>query len=97
MEEYFSFTERNTYHTTDNLINYSAGPVDISISGWSREVVLKLSSTQWAYMLNDLERTAMAAWDFKECDIVYKDALTLKLSLNYNSICLYIEHNILFM
>lgn len=90
----FSYTERTLGFETDNLINYNAGPIQITISCWSEEITIK-TDQQWEYLLKEFMETATLAWELEPTDIKNNNnPITIKL--NYKILKLYVEHSIVF-
>lgn len=78
---------------SDNQITYYAGPIKITICGWSEKITLS-TTTEWDYLLDEAKEIAIQAWELdKENIIREKNKITIKT--NYNTIKLYIEHSII--
>ena len=91
----FFYCERILESESSNLIIYYAGPLEISISGWTELITIKSKNEKWNYLLTDCLEAAKQAWNVKdEAIVLYKDKIEIKY--NFEMIKLYIEHYILF-
>jgi hypothetical protein len=87
-------SERLFEEKYSNSIFYYAGPIYISISCWSEEIRLE-AGEMWKDLLLDCLETAKEAWELKEEQItVKKNEIIIKI--NYNTLKLYIEHQIIY-
>lgn len=103
----FNFKNNSTYcfycedrelgTNSTNLINYTAGPVFISISTKTEEITLQLSSTQWIPLVSDLKETVIEAWEINEADIITINPITLKIKLTEQILLLYLTRNIVYV
>ena len=59
------YSERDSGCDSDNLINYNAGPVSISISGWSEEIIIS-TNDMWDFLLPQFLEIAEEAWCLNE-------------------------------
>lgn len=95
-KNHFYYSERNLGEESDNQISYEVGPMSISISGWSEEIIIS-TSKQWSYLLPEVLETARLAWELKDEDIkIEEKECRIIIKLNYKILLLYIEHNIIF-
>ena len=88
-------SERMGDFYSDNLIIYKAGPVNISISGWSEEITISTDS-RWEYLLPEVLVLVRDAWAVKDENVVCSTN-PIKIKLNYEILKLYIEHCIIFL
>ena len=97
--KYFSFSERlETFSGPDNsynCIDYYAGPIYISISGWNNTITIDVPD-QWSFMLDDVLFAATAAWELCETDIVLEKNKII-INTNFKILSLYISHYIVFI
>lgn len=83
------------YSTSDNNIFYFAGPMYISISGWSEEITIT-TTTQWCYLLPEILTVAIEAWGLTDNDFILCGC-DIKIKINFKILKLYIEHAIIFL
>jgi len=79
----------------DNLIIYFVGPIKVSISGWSEEIVIS-TDKQWEYLLKEIPVIIEEAWSVDPSNIVVTNC-RITVKLNYTILKLYIEHVIVFL
>jgi len=91
----FAYSERMLGLDSDNLIIYDAGPINISISGWSEEITIK-TDERWEYLLEEVIEVVGKAWGVQDEDIIQK-VNPIVIKLNYKILLRYIEHSIIFM
>ena len=89
-------SERGLYNLADNLINYSAGPVIISISGESEKIYINLTDEKWSYMIPSLKQIVVGAWGVPLENIIQIDEITFEIDLNYKVLLCYIEYIVIF-
>lgn len=90
------YTERLDDRRTSNLIIYDAGPINISISGWSEEIIISSSNKKWDYLIPEILSIAKEAWEINDDDLKSVNRNKVVIRLNYKILKLYIEHNIIF-
>lgn len=92
------YSERNLGYDSDNLLLYNAGPIDISISGWSEEIILSTNNI-WKHLLPQVLEIATEAWNLNQLPKnniqLYDSKIIIKY--NYVTLKLYIEHSIIFL
>lgn len=91
----FMISERDLGFKSDNLIIYYAGPIKISISGWSECITLSTNS-KWKHLLSECLEIAKEAWELDDNSITFKEN-EVYIKYNFNNIKLYIEHSIIFI
>ena len=94
-KECFVYCKRNAYNESDELINYIAGPANISISPWAEEIIVSLSDPYWNFLLDNLKETVIEAWELTDDDYVLEDSI-IKIKINYKIVLLYLGHNIVY-
>lgn len=90
-------SERDLGYDSDNLLNYYAGPIKISINGYKEKITL--STTQnWKHLLKECFEISKSAWEIDEnnTEIEIKE-LEITIKYNINIISLYIEYSIIFL
>jgi hypothetical protein len=88
-------SERMGFFDCDNLLNYNAGPLKVTISGWEETILVKSPSPQWDHLLPSFLECAKLAWRLNDNDITFSTN-EIKINLTYESLKLYIEHTIVF-
>ena len=91
----FVISERLFEDENWNSINYSAGPIKISVDCWEEIIELK-TNEKWKDMLIDCLETAKEAWELKEENIIIKEKEII-IKLDYNTLKLYIAHEIMYI
>jgi len=79
----------------DNLINYWAGPVYISINIWEEEIKLS-ANDKWSFLLKECLETAKQAWNVKNDQIRIKKN-NIYIKFNFDNLKMYINYGILFL
>jgi hypothetical protein len=87
----FLYKERLGNNDNDNLLSYSAGPIDISICGWTETILIKTTET-WAFLLPAILPILKEAWAIENHQIYLNNKTTITIKLTYTTILLYIEH-----
>jgi hypothetical protein len=72
MKQNFFYLERNLNLESDNNIIYNAGPIEISISGWSEEIILS-SKKRWNKLLKECFIIAKEAWEIEDNQIFFEE------------------------
>ncbi len=88
-------TERIIGYTTDNLINYNAGPIQIRVLGWTKEIEIS-TSEKYKHLLNDFLSTAKEVWEFNDTNIVQKNELCFIIKFDLKIICNFLDNNIVY-
>jgi len=94
-KECFSYRDRNEDSGSDNLVNYTAGPANIFISPWTKELVVSMYDPNWDFLLDNLRETVVEAWELTDNDYVLEDS-AINIKLNYKIILLYLEYKIIY-
>jgi hypothetical protein len=94
MNKNFAYSERLLGIESDNQINYYAGPMKISISGWSEKIEISCKK-KWEYLLEEVVDIAKKAWEVNDDQIKFEAENNVKkviIKYNYKNLKLYIEH-----
>lgn len=75
---------------------YNAGPISISISCWEEKIFIK-TTNEWKHLLDEFIGIAKLAWCLEDSQIVYESNSSIKISINYATLKLYIEHSIIYV
>lgn len=94
---HFLYTERDLGYSTDNLIDYNAGPVNFSISTWSEQITVTVTSSEWNFFLKELKPVLMEAWALRDSDFISETDSKFVIGVNYSNLCLYLAHNIIYV
>lgn len=86
-------SERNLGFESDNLLNYSAGPIKISVN--SEHIILS-TSPNWDFLLRECFELAKEAWLFEDSDVSHSE-LEIKIKYDLSVIKLYVEYSIIFL
>lgn len=89
-------SERDLGYESDNLINYYAGPVKISICGFDNTICLKTNSN-WEYLLLECLETAKEAWKINDLNKITIKKNEILIKYNFENLKLYIEYSIIFL
>lgn len=92
----FLYGERDGTFENDNLIIYSAGPMDISISGWSGLITIK-TIQQWAYLMPEIIDIIKVAWGVDDTKITKISDTEIAITYDFEILKKYIEHVITFI
>lgn len=89
----FLYSERLGNNQADNLLTYFAGPLKISICGWTETITIS-TTTNWLHLLQKIIPTIKQAWNLTEEQITINNN-NISIKLTYQTILLYIEHIII--
>jgi hypothetical protein len=91
----FVISERIFETEDSNSIFYYAGPICISVSCWKEEIKLETKEIWKDELIKCLE-TAKKAWEIEDNQIEIKENEII-IKINYNTLKLYIEHQIMYI
>ena len=87
-------------YESDNLIDYSVGPCDISISPWEDRIWITIYNPAYEAFLQEVLEVAKEAWELDESQIISINKgrlpqIKAEIKLNYITTKLYLSHAII--
>jgi len=95
LKERFHPVERINGFSSDNLINYNAGPINFKVCPENFTIVIT-NHSKWASILPEILPTLMGIWGFNEANIISKTETEVIIMYDIIILSKYLEYNIVF-